>query len=243
VRTAKTVPYHWLVKFEYGRQLALAQESDQALSFAEEAFWLQPYTILRVQTDSAFRGLGKAFHDFRAQLRQTVERETAEVARLEKLIREFSSNLGIVSAEAPVLPAFTSTIDRKQPIIELVRNANRSVKTSLQLLQLCASRLSAENDGFTFNSDRGLTPEVKSHIQERIATEESKVASFSRERNEAGHRQAELRKQKLLILAAGSLVSIFLFVVAGIALYLAASEIAVLGLLLAIIGILVTWGH
>lgn len=219
-RAHEAVPYHWLVKFEYARQLALAGDRDNALSFAEEAFWLQPYTILRVQTDSAFTGLGKAYNEFRAQLRQSVEIETAEVARIEKLIRQFSAEFGIVSPQAAVHPTDLSIPDRKEPIIDLVRNAKRSMKGSLQLLQLCACRLSAEQNEFI--------------------TGESKVQLLYQEHAEAMQNQRQLGRGRMIVLGVGSLLTVVLFLITVSTVYLSAYVMAVLGLILAVIVVIVT---
>src|SRR5207253_2038569 len=47
------MPFHWMAKLEYGRQLALTGNKTAALEKAKEGFWLQPKTIIQIQNDAA----------------------------------------------------------------------------------------------------------------------------------------------------------------------------------------------
>jgi tetratricopeptide (TPR) repeat protein len=92
--------HHWMAKLEYGRQLALSGKKTAALKMASQAFWLRPDLIRQIQRDSAYRGLGKAFEEFRAALKKTVIDEMEQITEVESLIREFARRLGVDEPDA-----------------------------------------------------------------------------------------------------------------------------------------------
>jgi tetratricopeptide (TPR) repeat protein len=188
--------HHWMAKLEYGRQLALAGNKNAALDKAGEAFWLRPDLIRQIQRDVAYRALGKDFEQFRATLRQTVIQETEQITRLESRIREFSQALGV--GEAAVYPgAESAEVPRyeQRTVLQTIGAGRVSVKSSFQILQKCAKKLLADSVSFApdgIDGVRGLTPETKEHIQERIRDVKLEIDNYSEQLSEAkqGAKQA-----------------------------------------------------
>jgi tetratricopeptide (TPR) repeat protein len=235
-------PYHWLAKVEYARQLALAGDQVGALKLAKEAFWLQPHSIARVQKDPAFRGLGNSFADFRVELRQTVTDEVREIFRVEGLIREFAYRLGISQPVAPQVHEFADSInDQSHTLNRLIQRGQLSLKSSLQILQQSAIRLSTDNNGFSFNSDNGLTPATKLRIEEAVRTEQCKVTELGAQRSEELRKAKHLSDQQTAIAIGGGLGSVAFFAIAIIALYAGAAAIGVVLIVIIVLGLLITW--
>jgi len=239
-RAHDIMPHHWLAKFEYGRQCALTGDAQEALRLAGQAFWLQPYSIYRVQADFAFRSLGKAFEDFRTRLREVVTEETARVAKTENLIEEFSNGFGISSGVVMSAPADDAP-SRKPPIIELVRNANRSANASLHLLQFSAMKLNSEYDAFIFNSEKGLRPETRIQIQGGIHTEQHNVQTLSREHAEATRNHDDLDQRKVIVLIVGFLITFVMLLVLVLAITLSAGDLGVFAFFVGVITGLATY--
>jgi tetratricopeptide (TPR) repeat protein len=221
------VPHHWLSKVEYGRQLALSGEHEAALKQAQQAFWLQPYSILRVQSDAAFTGLGNHFNQFRSKLRQSVTEEVSEMIELEGLIREFGVLQGIqLTGTSDVFRP--SVADDRTSMKHLIQAAQRSSKSSLKILQLSATNLSTANDAFTFNSRKGLTPEIKLCIEESIQTQTHKLNALAAKQAEANQQAKEMHDGRVRLAVAAGIGAVLFLAIAIIAFYADSLEIAVL---------------
>jgi tetratricopeptide (TPR) repeat protein len=228
-------PYHWLAKLEYGRQLAFGGDKVVALKLAEEAFWLRPQSILRIQADAAFRSLGGDFSGFRAKLRKTVIEETDEIASVEGLVREFAAHLGTVQGD-PVQEPSDVAGNHQQTINQLVHNGYLSLKSSCQILQQAAVRLSVLNDSFMFNSEKGLTPAMKVNIAEAIRTQEAKVATAKQQYNESTTEAKHLQKRRTTIVGGGVFGGLVLSLIAVMAIYVGAAAPAVLLIVIIVLG-------
>ena len=182
------MPYHWMAKLEYGRQLALAGNKNAALDKAGETFWLRPDLIRQIQRDVAYRALGKDFEQFRVTLRQTVVQETEQITRVESRIREFAQELG-VGETAVYLGAESSESPRyeQRTVLQMIGAGRVSVKSSFQILQECAKKLLADSVSFALDEDRGLTPEIKDHIQEKIKAVKLETDTHSEQLSMAKH--------------------------------------------------------
>ncbi|MCU1268355.1 MAG: hypothetical protein JWM21_4673 [Acidobacteria bacterium] len=222
------VPHHWMSKVEYGRQLAFSGEKEAALKQVQEAFWLQPYSISRVQSDAAFTGLGNHFTQFRGRLRQTVTEEVSELVGLERLIREFGVRRGIQYKQTDPVLEFTVVANDRTTMNDLIQTAKLSLKSSLKILQLSATSLSAANDAFRFDSSKGLTSEVKLSIEESIQTKRRKVETLTAEQAEANRRAKRLHDQRMRVAMAGGVGAALFLAIAMMAVYADVLWIAVL---------------
>jgi hypothetical protein len=175
------MPYHWMAKLEYGRQLALAGDIEAALDRAEEAFWLRPALIRQIQSDASYRALGRDFEQFRAALRKTVTQETDAIARVETRIREFAQQLDPSETDTLAVEELTVAHTEQRTVLQLVHASRLSLKFSLQMLQQCAKRLLADSVSFAFGGNKGLTPSVKERLQEEIGTVELEGASLTKQ--------------------------------------------------------------
>lgn len=191
--------HHWMAKLEYGRQLALSGNESTALGMASEAFWLRPDLIRQIQRDAAYRGLGKAFGEFRTALKKEVIDRTGRITGVESRIREFARKLDEDErvayhvmdetfahpfAEPAEEPHHEQTLHEQshheqRTVLRMIGGGRASARSSLQILQKCARKLSADAIGFAFEGVKGLTPETKEHILEEIRTANLEVKNHS----------------------------------------------------------------
>jgi tetratricopeptide (TPR) repeat protein len=232
------MPYHWLATLEYGRQLAFAGDKVSALKLAEDTFWLRSESIRQLQRDPAYRGLRKDFDDFRARLRQTVTEETEDIARVEALIRQFTEQLGVAETDtAPLQDSTDLASDRKHTIRQLIHSGQLSVKSSLQILQQCAARLSADSDAFTFDTDKGLTPAIGERIEEAIRTAKSQITTLNQQHAEARHKVKHSQEQRTAIVVGSLVGGVLLLAIAAIAVYSGVIDMAATVIAILIVGV------
>jgi hypothetical protein len=96
-RAHDKVPYHWLAKIEYARQLLLSGDNHTGFQLAAETFWLRPSSILKIQSDATFRDSADDFKGFWVKLQKVVDEEVQKISKVEGCIREFASSLSIAS--------------------------------------------------------------------------------------------------------------------------------------------------
>ncbi len=235
------MPYHWMAKLEYGRQLALAGNKSAALDRAGEAFWLRPDLIRQIQRDAAYRALGKDFEQFKAILRQTVIQETEQITRVEFRIREFAQALGVCET-ADYQGEASAEVPRHEQrrVLQMIGAVRGSVKSSLQNLQKCAKKLMADSISFAFDEDRGLTPEIKEHIQEKIRAVKLEIDTHSEELREAKH-GAKQASEEITAVIRGSIWGGLLILLMAVTIALLTDVVVTAAILLVVIGI-AGWG-
>ncbi len=254
------MPTHWMAKLEYGRQLAFAGKKVAALGMAEEAFWLRPETINQVQSDIAYRGMRKDLDGFRMRLRRTVNEKFDSISLVESRIHEFQMKLSIdeitplatdfsllqsQSVASPETDRVVWEVDVDYPndsqrserrsILRLIGQGRSSAKSSLQMLQDCAKRLSVDAVAFEFGGDKGYTPAIKEHLQTEIDIVNDEIGTLTQQQNEAGQ-QLEQHDERRAAVLRGSMWA------GGLAIVIAAAAVladypAIAGLLVALIGI------
>jgi tetratricopeptide (TPR) repeat protein len=230
------MPYHWMAKLEYGRQLALAGDKNAALDKAGEAFWLRPDLIRQIQRDASYRALGKDFEQFRAALRQTVIQETEQIARVETRIREFAQELGV--SETPVYFIAESTDappSQHRTILKMIGAARVSLKSSLQILQQCAKKLLVDSGSFALGGLKGLTPEIKEHIQEEIRTAELEGDTCAKQLSIAKQRAKQCSEEITTVMRGSTRGAVLLLAMAA-AIVVFTDAIGIAAIILAIIG-------
>lgn len=185
------MPYHWMAKFEYGRQLALASEKNAALDVAGQAFWLRPDLIRQIQRDAAYRALGKDFEQFRAILGQNVMQETERISRLESSARSLSEQLD--SSNAGGIGGPIEALHRDpRAIIKFIHVGRFSLKSTLLLLQQSATQLITDSLAFEFDGTKGLTTAIKESLHEDINTVERELDTRKNQRRQAQERAKQL---------------------------------------------------
>jgi tetratricopeptide (TPR) repeat protein len=191
---------HWMAKLEYGRQLALSGKEAAALGMAKEAFWLRPDLIRQIQRDEAYRGLGKAFGEFRAALKQTVLHETEQIARVGYRIRKFDQGLGVAETIEYAFDVVAEAPQQEQrTILRMINDGRASARSSLQILQKCARKLLADSACFEFGGAVGLTPEIKERILEKIRAVKLEIEDHS-DQLKTTKNSAEQASEKISVL-------------------------------------------
>jgi tetratricopeptide (TPR) repeat protein len=197
-------PWHWLAKFELGRQCALNGAADEALRWANDAFWLRPDTIQKIQGDPAYRNLGQPFDDFRRQLRNKVESETEEILRVEIALRELR-----VKPRDEVAPTRSAPEDGRKPsLLHIVRLALLSSRRSLQLMRDWAMALAGEVQSFAVGGFNGLTELTKGEIERLMESESENVASLGQNLTMEEEVMASAGRKTLGIVVAGLIVAL-----------------------------------
>ena len=101
--------HHWLAKLELGRQCALSGLDDEAMKYANEAFWVRPDCILRIRRDSAYSTLGPRVERLWEELRESVAREEKRIVDLERscewLVEQVGRSTAVTLVAAPEPPA------------------------------------------------------------------------------------------------------------------------------------------
>lgn len=165
-------PFHWLAKLELGRQLALDGRVSDAFGYAYETFWLKPGAIYRIHADTAFFGLGEAYHRFRRELRTEVSNETEAVLYNERRLVEFVNDLGLSETQPIVRQPNTGSL------LSMINTARVAARRSLQLIRQCTSKLIDDCEAFRSGQHEKLTIETAGAIQRAIASEQKAVAAL-----------------------------------------------------------------
>jgi tetratricopeptide (TPR) repeat protein len=209
-------PWHWLAKFELGRQCALNGATDDALRWANDSFWLRPDTIQKIQGDPAYRNLGQPFDDFRRQLRDKVQSETEEILRLEIALRELR-----VKPREEADPAESAPDDGRKPsLLSVVRLALLSSRRCLKLMRDWAMQLAEDVQSFSAGGFNGLTEVTSSQIDRAVESESANVASLG-EKLKVEEEAMASAGQKTLVIGLTGLVAVLLL---GIGIWNSASN-------------------
>jgi tetratricopeptide (TPR) repeat protein len=196
--------FHWLANIEYGRQRALSGDANEALEYARKAFWARPDVIHRIQADSAFRGLGTRYDEFRIQLRDEVEKRAKDILLVELALRGVAAK-----RETGVLPSVgivTSAEPKKRSLLWKIRIAKASSQRSLNLLRQWASELSYNVTSFTADSFKGLTAATGEQIDQAVVGESLVVATLDEQTRAEKHRMTSAGAQRSNIAGTGLLV-------------------------------------
>src|SRR6266446_1087557 len=266
-RAHEKMPGHWMAKLEYGRQLVFAGEKTAALERVEEAFWLRPDSLRRVHRDVAYRDLTRDLDRFRAGLRENVRREADKIVRAESRIQDLAQTMGITEETDELSEStLTSKIEQSaqqwalseihlvtkndlirtpredhRTILQLLNTGRVAAKGSFWMLQQCAKKISADAVSFAFEGVRGLNPEIRNRLEEKIESAKTTVSDLSLREDRASKRvkQSEEEESKLLLMAA--CVGGVLLLTLGIGLFAGSLETAVIAIVLLLAGIGVGW--
>jgi tetratricopeptide (TPR) repeat protein len=234
------IPYHWLAKLELGRQLALHGKGEQATRFAREAFWLRPRTILQIQRDPAYRGLGREFEEFRDQLILSVSNEAQDIIICHAKIQNLAGSLGADETTTANVFEIDPEDRRHKRFLRLIEIGRRAAWQSLELLRACAAALLRGVESFENGGFKGLTLSTLTRLQEAFSAETLRITELTRQIAQESETAAHWRRKASSSLAIGAFVAI---VLAGVAfVFLSNRELggAVLGFLLLVVAIALT---
>ena len=234
--THNDMPHHWMAKFEYGRQLALAGNKKDALEMAGAAFWLRPNLMHQIQRDASYRALGKDFEQFWVALRQTVIEETERIARVEALIQGFAQGLGVGETIVYSVAGPPHEQYERLTIMQMIGAGRASVKSSLQILRQCAQKLLADSLSFTFNGVKGLIPEVKDQIQAKLRTVETDGDTYSKHLSIA-KQNAEQSTEEIITVMRWSIGGGLLLLAIAVIMAIFTNAIVIAAFIIVIIGI------
>jgi tetratricopeptide (TPR) repeat protein len=229
--------HHWMAKFEYGRQLALAGNKKDALIMADEAFWLRPDSIRQIQRDVAYRALGKEFEQFRGMLKKNVMEVTEKISLVESQIQYFAQKLGVSETAVYFDEELAETLLYEQrKVLQIISAGRVSVESSFQILRKCAKKLLSDSRSFAFEENTGLTPKIKEHIQEKLKDVRLEINTYSEQLRKA-KREAKRSGEKITALVGRSVLGFFLILVVAAVMAVFTNVIVVAVIALIIIGI------
>jgi hypothetical protein len=125
-------------------------------------------------------------------------------------------------------------------VLEAVQNGHHLMQASLQNLQRCAAKLTAANNAFTFNSERGLSPEVKAHIADQLRRQQLDADKLNESYAEAMRQTERLQKQQTAIIIGGIIVAVIFFTIAMIGIYAGGIIVVVLAVLVILLDLTIT---
>jgi tetratricopeptide (TPR) repeat protein len=200
-------PFHWLAKVELGRQLALNGLPADAITYAEQAFWLRPDAIDKIVSDPAYRDIGPPFDRFCERLRGQVRSETEAILAVEELLELAASSDGgdeLPQREEGKKPAGTTSL------LAVVHRARASSRRSLGLVRTWGGRLVSDIASFGTGRFRGLTELTNSQIAQSIESETANVASFTESLRREEQKAAKERRQTQTTASIGVFVVLLL---------------------------------
>ena len=202
-------PFHWLAKVELGRQYALNGRPDEALWYADQAFWLRPDAIHKIQSDPAYRDLGQPFEGFRKRLRDRVQSETKEILDVEATLRDIAATRRAGAAESiPRNPEPDD--DRKLSLLSIVRLARLSSRRGLEFVREWAAGLVGEVKSFAAGRFSGLTQLTREQILQSVESETANVASLKEKLRTDKELMARTGQQTFITAAIGLVLVIAL---------------------------------